>query len=421
MKLHTKLFIALTLGIVLGASLSPYAAGTWIEAVNVNLFRPIGQLFLRLIFMVVVPLVVSALIIGVYELGRRRDLRGVAGRTLLFTVVLSSASVAIGIVAVNLIRPGVGLGMTPPTGTAGVQSLEASASAATSLADTIVELVPRNPLDAAVRALDGQMLALMVFALIFGIALSRVDLERPSAGPIIPLLEQIFEASMRVVGFAMRLAPVAVFAIVFGTTLTFGTSLLKPLALYVLTVVAGLLAQQFLVYAFMLRAVAGRSPIVFFRACRDVYLYAFSTASSNATLPLSIETAEQRLKLPPHIGRFVLTVGSTANQNGTALFEGVTVMFLAQAYGLDLTIGEQVRVMVMSIVAGIGTAGVPGGSLPMVLVVAQSVGVPADGMALVLGVDRFLDMCRTVVNVSGDLVIGALVTGRKHQEQAGQA
>jgi dicarboxylate/amino acid:cation (Na+ or H+) symporter, DAACS family len=143
-----------------------------------------------------------------------------------------------------------------------------------------------------------------------------------------------------------------------------------------------------------------------------VYLYAFSTASSNATLPLSLDVAERKLGLPPDVSRFVLTVGSTANQNGTALFEGVTVLFLAQVYGLDLTVGQQVRVMLMSILAGIGTAGVPGGSLPMVMIVAQSVGIPAEGMGLILGVDRFLDMCRTAVNVSGDLVIAALVSAR---------
>jgi len=165
------------------------------------------------------------------------------------------------------------------------------------------------------------------------------------------------------------------------------------------------------VYSAMLALVARRSPVEFFQKCREVYLYAFSTASSNATLPLSLEVAETKLRLPPDISRFVLTVGATANQNGTALFEGITVLFLAQVYGLDLTAGQQVRVMLMSILAGIGTAGVPGGSLPMVLIVAQSVGVPADGMGLILGVDRFLDMCRTMVNVSGDLVIAALVAG----------
>jgi DAACS family dicarboxylate/amino acid:cation (Na+ or H+) symporter len=182
--------------------------------------------------------------------------------------------------------------------------------------------------------------------------------------------------------------------------------------LYVLTVVSGLAIQQFVVYAGVLRLLGRRAPLEFFARCRSVYTYAFSTASSNATLPLSLETAEKKLGVPQHIARFVLTVGATANQNGTALFEGVTVVFLAQAYGLDLSMTDQVRVMVMSIVAGIGTAGVPGGSLPMVLIVAQSVGVPAEGMALVLGVDRFLDMCRSAVNVSGDLVIAAVV-GRR--------
>jgi DAACS family dicarboxylate/amino acid:cation (Na+ or H+) symporter len=159
--------------------------------------------------------------------------------------------------------------------------------------------------------------------------------------------------------------------------------------------------------------VAGRSPVQFFKACREVYLYAFSTASSNATLPLALDTADEKLKLPPNIARFVLTVGSTANQNGTALFEGITILFLAQVYNVDLTTTQQLQVMVMSIVAGIGTAGVPGGSLPLIMIVMQSVGIPAEGMGLILGVDRFLDMCRTTVNVSGDLVIAALVSGRQ--------
>jgi DAACS family dicarboxylate/amino acid:cation (Na+ or H+) symporter len=227
------------------------------------------------------------------------------------------------------------------------------------------------------------------------------------------VLDQVFDACMRIVQFAMMLAPFAVFAIVFNTAVTFGTGLFVSLFLYVLTVTVGLCLQQFGVYAALLAWVARRSPLDFFRRCRNVYLYAFSTASSNATLPLSLDVAENTLGLSPRVSRFVLTVGSTANQNGTALFEGVTVLFLAQAYGLDLTAGQQVQVMAMSILAGIGTAGVPGGSLPMVLIVAQSVGIPAEGMGLVLGVDRFLDMCRTTVNVSGDLVVAALVDGQR--------
>jgi DAACS family dicarboxylate/amino acid:cation (Na+ or H+) symporter len=276
----------------------------------------------------------------------------------------------------------------------------------------LIELIPRNPLDSAVRALDGEMLPLMIFALIFGFAISRAPSDMGERNVLVRVFDQVFDACMRIVGYAMVIAPLAVFAIVFNTARTFGTRVFTAVLLYVITVVVGLVLQQLLVYAPLLRFVGRRSPMAFFRDCREVYLYAFSTASSNATLPLSLKTAETKLGLSPQISRFVLTVGSTANQNGTALFEGVTLLFLAQVYALDLTIGQQVRVMVMSIVAGIGTAGVPGGSLPMILIVAQSVGIPAEGMGMILGVDRFLDMCRTAVNVSGDLVIAALVDGK---------
>jgi DAACS family dicarboxylate/amino acid:cation (Na+ or H+) symporter len=311
---------------------------------------------------------------------------------------------------VNLVRPGDAFPLQTIAAES-VQTLQAQAAGAKSVADTLVELIPRNPIETAVRALDGEMLPLMIFALIFGVAVSAVAPKHKTENILIRLLEQVFEACMWIVHFVMKLAPLAVFAIIFNTAFTFGTSVFASLFLYVSTVVAGLALQQFGVYSAMLALVARRSPVEFFRRCREVYLYAFSTASSNATLPLSLEVAETKLHLPPDISRFVLTVGATANQNGTALFEGITVLFLAQVYGLDLTAGQQLRVMLMSILAGIGTAGVPGGSLPMVLIVAQSVGVPADGMGLILGVDRFLDMCRTTVNVSGDLVIAALVAG----------
>jgi DAACS family dicarboxylate/amino acid:cation (Na+ or H+) symporter len=413
-KLHTKLFIALVAGIALGAALHSQSDSVWITAINANLLRPIGQIFLRSIFMIVVPMVFSALVIGVYDLGRGHDLGGVAGRTLWFTVVLSTLSVAVGILLVNVLRPGDNVALQQAVAAqpaSAVQALQANAAARKSVADTIIELVPRNPLDSAVRALDGEMLPLMVFALVFGVAVSRTAPRDGQQNVLMRFLEQVFDACMTIVHFAMQLAPFAVFAIIFNTAFTFGTAVFSTLLFYVVTVVAALLLHQFGVYALLLRFVARRSPIDFFRQCRDVYLYAFSTASSNATLPLSLETAETKLQIPPDIARFVLTVGATANQNGTALFEGITVLFLAQVYGLELAMGQQVRVMLMSILAGIGTAGVPGGSLPMVMIVAQSVGIPAEGMGLILGVDRFLDMCRTTVNVSGDLVIAALVSG----------
>jgi DAACS family dicarboxylate/amino acid:cation (Na+ or H+) symporter len=212
-----------------------------------------------------------------------------------------------------------------------------------------------------------------------------------------------------VVDTAMKLAPIAVFALVFQSTFKFGHHILFSLGFYVLVVVTGLLLQQVVVYSMLLRFFTRIKPLSFFRQCRDVYLYAFATASSNATLPRSLELAEQDLKLRPEVARFVLTIGSTANQNGTALFEGITVLFLAQVYGVDLSLAQQVQVVLMSILAGIGTAGVPGGSLPLIMILTQQVGIPPEGMGLILGVDRFLDMCRTTLNVSGDLVIAALV------------
>ena len=413
MKLHTKLLLALVAGFAAGAAARAYGSSPAVDFLGQQILRPIGQIFLRIIFMTVVPMVFAALVIGVYELGRERGLGGVAARTLAFTLLLSAVSVIVGMLLVNVVRPGADLPVQPAAASAGVTALESNAAAAKPLGDVLIELIPRNPLDSAVRALDGEMLPLMVFALIFGFAISRAPVADGERNILVRVFDQIFDACMRIVGWAMVIAPLAVFAIVFNTARTFGGDVFRAVLLYVVTVVVGLLIQQFIVYSAVLKVAARRSPIQFFRDCREVYLYAFSTASSNATLPLSLKAAETKLGISPRIARFVLTVGSTANQNGTALFEGVTLLFLAQVYGLDLTVGQQVRVMVMSIVAGIGTAGVPGGSLPMVLIVAQSVGIPAEGMGLILGVDRFLDMCRTAVNVSGDLVIATVVDRRE--------
>ena len=268
MKLHTKLFIALTAGIALGALLHSQSDSALINTVNTNVLRPIGQIFLRSIFMIVVPMVFSALVIGVYELGRGHDLAGVAGRTLWFTVILSAFSVVIGIGLVNALRPGDSVAVQQTIAAApasGVQAIQANAAARKSVADSIIELGPRNPLDSAVRALDGEMLPLMVFALIFGIAVSATAPKDDRSNLLIRVLEQIFDACMKIVHFAMLLAPFAVFAIIFNTAFTFGTAIFATLFFYLATVVAGLLIHQFGVYALLLTLVARRSPVQFFR------------------------------------------------------------------------------------------------------------------------------------------------------------
>ena len=215
---------------------------------------------------------------------------------------------------------------------------------------------------------------------------------------------------MRIIDFAMYLAPIGVACLGFSLTATLGVDVVRSLGFYAAVVVFGLALHQFGTYSLFLKFVAGKSPRVFFRDIQEAMLTAFSTSSSNATLPVSMRVAEEKLKLPPQISRFVLTVGASANQTGTALYEGVTVMFLAQVFGVDLTLTQQVVVALMCIVAGLGTAGVPGGSLPLVVGVLVTIGVPGESIAIILGIDRLLDMCRTTLNVTGDLVCAVLVS-----------
>jgi DAACS family dicarboxylate/amino acid:cation (Na+ or H+) symporter len=410
---HTKILFGLVLGLVLGLT-AHAAAGDqpWVEWAARNLAHPLGQVFLRLIFMIVVPLVFSSLVLGVLELGDPRRLGRIGVRTLGYTIVASGLSVAIGIGLVNAVRPGEGVdpgALQALGGAFAEQSKRAieNAKAAGHWSDAILSLIPTNPLKAAVDALSGEMLALMVFALFFGVALSIV--RDKSNDALIEVFRGVQQVSMKIVDWAMSLAPYGVAALMFTMTARSGFALIPRLGSYVLVVVAGLAIQMVLVYGSLLKALARVSPVEFFFRIREVVLTAFSTASSNATLPTSLQTAQRKLGVSPRVGNFVLTVGATANQNGTALFEGVTVLFLAQVFGVDLSFGQQVTVVLMSVLAGVGTAGVPGGSLPLIVIVLQSVGIPAEGIGIILGVDRFLDMCRTVVNVVGDLVCATVV------------
>ncbi len=420
MKNHYKLLIALIGGIVLGTALHSHQDVEWLQHVNNFVMFPVGQIFLRLLFMIVVPMVFSALILGVFELASNQGVGKIASKTLMYTVIASTASVLIGIGLVNFFQPGKGFKIDTSIFEAAktnVETISNNAKNSKSFAQALVEVIPKNPLEAAVRALEGEMLSLMFCALFFGFAfhLYARDHKR-SELRIIPIFEEIFNASLKIVEVAMKLAPYAVFTIVFQTAFKFGLEIFESLLYFAAVVVAGLLIQQFVVYSILLKFIAKRSPWKFYSDSKEVMMYAFSTSSSNACLPKSIEVAETKLGLTPAISRFVLTVGATANQNGTALFEGVTVLFLAQVFGVELSMASQFKVVIMCIIAGIGTAGVPGGSLPLIMIIMNGVGIPAEGIALILGVDRFLDMCRTTLNVSGDLVIAALVDDKKAVE-----
>ena len=414
MSNHYKLLFGLIIGIVLGAMVHPYKDLTWVQS-GIDLFiYPVGQVFLRLLFMIVVPMVFSALVLGVYDLARHQGVGRVAGKTLMYTVIASTLSVFIGISLVNFFKPGEGFKLDTSVFNQAKEKVDViavNAKDAKSFSQALVEIIPKNPLEAAVKALEGEMLSLMFCALFFGFAFFMYQKSRENKDEllIMKLFEEVFNASLKIVEVAMKMAPYAVFAIVFTTAFKFGLSIFESLFYFCAVVVAGLLIQQFVVYSILLKFVAKRSPWKFFSDSKDVMMYAFSTSSSNACLPKSIEVAEGKLGITPSVSRFVLTVGATANQNGTALFEGVTVLFLAQVFNVDLSLAQQLQVVMMCIIAGIGTAGVPGGSLPLIMIIMNSVGIPGEGIALILGVDRFLDMCRTTLNVSGDLVIAALV------------
>ncbi len=418
---HTRILI----GMAVGAALGLLARTAWpptgdqadprLAWVVYAIAEPLGQIFLRLIFMIVLPLLFCALVIGVTGSGDLRRLGKMGLATLVFTILLSAASVGIGVLAANVLRPGDRLDPAQRTilrerYAQQVSEVTGPGLGGRRIRDTLLDIIPRNPFKDAVQALDGGasggILAVMFFALAVGLAMLYSP-ER--TGPLLRVIEGLYDVSMAIVSFAMRLAPFGVAGLMFALTGLLGAGILAVLVGYVATVIAGLLLHGIGVYSLVVGVFAKRRPLAFFRGIAEAVLTGFATSSSNATLPTSIRVAEERLGLRREVAGFVLTVGSTANQNGTALYEGVTVLFLAQAFGVDLSVGQQLIVAGMCILAGIGTAGVPGGSLPFVALVLGSVGVPVEGIGIIIGVDRLLDMCRTALNVAGDLVIAACV------------
>jgi DAACS family dicarboxylate/amino acid:cation (Na+ or H+) symporter len=399
-------------GLALGVLLGVVAHVAWGDAPALLRFvrlvtEPAGKIFLRLLFVLVLPLIVSALALGVSGLGDLRSLGRIGAKTLAYTVVVSTIAVLIGVGMVNLMRPGSGL--SPDLRArllvqASAAPAPAPGTSATGV-DFLVALVPGN----VVRAMaDGDMLAVMVFALLLGLGLAATRTE--SARRLEEMLQGLYDVTMRLLDFVIRLAPLGVACLTFTLTARLGYDILRQLGAYVLTVLLALAIQQFVIYSASVAWLGGMSPVFFFRGVREAMLTAFSTASSNATLPTALAVAERELHLPPHVSRFVLTLGSTANQNGTALFEGVTVLFLAQFYGVVLSLSQQFTVVFICILGGIGTAGVPAGSLPVVAMILGLVGIPAEGIGMILGVDRLLDMCRTTLNVTGDLAAAVVVS-----------
>lgn len=414
LSLHARMLVGFVAGTVLGLLANLFAAdAAWLETIVRYVADPVGQLFLRLLFMLVIPLVFSALILGVVEIGDPRALGRIGAKTLGWILVVTTIAVSLGLLLVNLLQPGQGI---PPELAADLMagagdrasSIAAGREAVSGIA-ILLNIVPRNPVQAAA---NGDLIAVMFFALAFGVAATVIRSDATRA--FVSAVEGVYEICLKLIDWVIRLAPWAVAALLFSITAKLGIDVLLQLARFVMTVLLALAIHFFVVFPILLRTLGGMSPLAFFRGAQPALLTAFSTSSSSATLPTTLKVTEEALGVPRRVARFVCTLGATANMNGTALFEGVTVLFLAQFFGVELGLGQQCLVLLLCLLGGIGAAGVPGGSLPVIAMILAMFGIPPEGIGLILGVDRLLDMCRTVVNVGGDMV-GSVVLGRSEE------
>jgi dicarboxylate/amino acid:cation (Na+ or H+) symporter, DAACS family len=411
MKLHTKILLGLLIGLVLGITVN-LTVGTenpTVETFNDYVAVPIGQIFLRMLFMVVMPLVFASIALGVAGVGDIRKAGRIGGKAIGYFFVTTVLACTLGLVIVNLMRPWERI--APETR---VELMERFAGDAASRVqtseqqnfgiETFINIVPRNPIDAAART---DLLGVIFFGLAFGAALTVIP--RATAKPMIDVLEALNGVVTAIIHFAMLLAPFGVAALIFTVSSRFGFDLMIAVAAFVVTVIIALLAHVFLTLSGIIRVLIGMSPFLFFSRIRAALITAFSTSSSSATLPTAIDIAQEQLGIPQRIAGFVLPIGSTMCMNGTAIFEGITVIFLAEIFGVALTLGQMAAVMIMCVITAIGAAGVPGGSIPLLVGVLTMFGVPGEGIAIVLGVDRILDMSRTTVNVCSDLTASAWV------------
>jgi proton glutamate symport protein len=389
-KLHTLILMAMVAGVLGGMLILAISERTGMTTKQLCApFDFIGKLFLRLLRMIVIPLILASIVTGVQGLGTGKSLGRIGGRTLLYYTCTTFLAVAVGLVLVSTIKPGVGFEV-PSDAQAPIDTAPPTPT------ELIFDMIPDNPIGAMAK---GQPLPVIVFALLLGIAISRTG-ER--AKPLARVFESLNTVVTTMVHWIMVLAPIGMFALMANTVGSFGLKAFKPLSLYMGTVLMGLGIHAVITLPLLLLLFARISPLRFFSKVFSAVAMAFSTSSSAATMPLTLECLEENVGVSRKVTSFVIPLGATVNMDGTALYEAVAAVFIAQAYGIDLSLGQQIMIMVTATLASIGAAAIPSAGLFTMIIVLNTVNLPIEGMALIVGVDRILDMCRTAVNLWGD-------------------
>lgn len=424
--LHTRIIIGLVLGLIVGLAVVKLGIS---PDFTLNYIKPVGTIFINGLKMIAVPLVLASLIVGVSNLGDISKLSRIGGKTILTYIFTTALSVSVGLIIVNIFNPGKSLPvetrdnlMSLYTETADSKSLQAEELKQQSPLQPLVDMVPENVFQATTE--NASMLQVVFFAIIVGIAL--IQIPKSKAAPVIAFFDGLNDVIIKIVGFIMILAPYGVFALmasliveITGDNPSSALELLLALLKYSLVVLGGLAFMTLVTYPLILKSFTKVRYQDFFKAIRPAQLLAFTTSSSSATLPVTMKQVEEEIGVSEEVSSFVLPLGATINMDGTSLYQGVAAVFIAQALGMDLSITQQLLIVMTATLASIGTAGVPGAGIIMLIIVLESIGVPAAGIALILAPDRILDMFRTIVNVTGDAMVCTVVASTEGELPAG--
>ncbi len=412
--LHWQIIIALVLAVIAGSITGTEASLFGVTFYSIYVFG--GTLFLNALKMIIVPLIMSSIIVGIAGIGSSGDLGKLGSKTLAYYIMTTFLAIMVGLFIVNLFAPGIVdgqpakeiIGLHEDVGTF-TDKVEGKGAA--DIAEVFIRMVPPNIVSAAA---NGQMLGLIFFGLLFGYFISKI--QEPNAEIVFNFFQGVFEVMMKVTDWVMKFAPYGVFALVAKVVSTTGLAAFKPLAVFFVTVIVALAIHFFITMPFLLKFIGRVNPLRHYKAMAPALLTAFSTSSSSATLPLTMECVEKNAGVSNRTSSFVLPLGATVNMDGTALYECVAAMFIAQAYGLELTFATQFTIVLVALLTSIGVAGIPSASLVAITIILATIGLPAEGIGLILAVDRILDMCRTSVNVFSDSC-GAVIIARLQGEE----